>query len=207
MSYVALVDYGMCNLDSMRRAVEECGANARICEEPRDVMQAERVILPGVGSFADAMQNLRARNLDRALLDQAAGGVPLLGICLGMQLLADCGQEGGETRGLGLIPGVVSRLSPTAQTPRIPHVGWNEVYPQREHPLFAGIAAGRDFYFVHSYHLDCADHADAAASTPYCGQFTSAVARQHVMGVQFHPEKSQKTGFALLRNFLAFRPC
>lgn len=204
MSFVAVVDYGMCNLDSMRRALEECGANPRVTDDPLELEQAERIVLPGVGAFADAIHNLRERKLDQALKTQAAQQIPVLGVCLGMQLLAARGSEGGINEGLGLIPGEIVKLNPTADSPRIPHVGWNEVTPNREHPLFRGIGSGKDFYFVHSYRFHCADAADALAATPYCGGFTSAVARGHVMGVQFHPEKSQKTGFALLRNFLEY---
>ena len=203
MSFVAVVDYGMCNLDSMRRAVEECGHAARVTDDPREVREAERIVLPGVGVFADAMANLRERGLDQALVEQAGQGIPLLGVCLGMQLLAGRGVEGGDSAGLGLIPGRVPRLAPTADSPRVPHVGWNEVHPEREHALLRGIAPGKDFYFVHSYHFVCDEPADAVAYTPYCGRCTAIVARGAVMGVQFHPEKSQKAGFALLRNFLA----
>jgi glutamine amidotransferase len=207
MSFVAIVDYGMCNLDSIRRAVEECGGNPRITDDVREIAQAERIVLPGVGAFADAMSNLRERKLDLVLREQAANRVPLLGVCLGMQLLADAGEEGVGAEGLGLIPGRVVRLQPTEDSPRIPHIGWNEVYARSDSPLFQGIGAGKDFYFVHSFHFQCADAAHAAASTPYCGGFTSVVARDSIMGVQFHPEKSQKVGFALLRNFLGYLPC
>lgn len=199
-----MVDYGMCNLDSMRRALEECGASPHVTDDPRELEHAERIVLPGVGAFADAMRNLRERRLDEALKAQAAQRVPVLGVCLGMQLLASTGSEGGATAGLGLIPGEVVKLVPTSDSPRIPHVGWNEVTPHREHPLFSGLGAGKDFYFVHSYQFRCAQPGDALAGTPYCGGFTSVVARDHVMGVQFHPEKSQKSGFALLRNFLGY---
>lgn len=207
MSYVAIVDYGMCNLDSIRRAIEECGGNPRITEDAREIARAERIVLPGVGAFADAMRNLRERGLDKVLREQAAERVPLLGVCLGMQLLADAGEEGAGAEGLGLIPGRIVKLRPTEDSPRIPHIGWNEVYPAPGNPLFGNIAPGRDFYFVHSFHFQCADSAHATATTPYCGGFTSVVTRDAVMGVQFHPEKSQKAGFSLLRNFLGFLPC
>ncbi|HEX5870466.1 MAG TPA: imidazole glycerol phosphate synthase subunit HisH, partial [Longimicrobium sp.] len=147
--------------------------------------------------------NLRERGLDQALREQVLEqGVPLLGVCLGMHLLADRGIEGGETQGLGLVPGSVMKLQPDEPGTRIPHVGWNEVHPARPSPLMEGIEDGRDFYFVHSYHLACDDPADVLATTPYCGGIASAVQRGIVAGVQFHPEKSQKAGFALLRNFV-----
>jgi glutamine amidotransferase len=130
--------------------------------------------------------------------------VPLLGICLGMQLLASLGFEGGETAGLGLIGGEVRRLRPADPDTRIPHVGWNEVEPVRDSPLFAGVASRTDFYFVHSFHFVPAEPADALARTPYAAGFVSAVSRGSVFGVQFHPEKSQRPGFQVLINFLAY---
>ena len=148
------------------------------------------------------MRNLEERGLADAIVHEAQAGAPLLGICLGMQLLASRGTEAGGADGLGLVPGVVERLQPTVAERRIPHVGWNEVNPAPDQPLFAGLEAGTDFYFVHSFHLRCDSDASVAATTPYVGGFTSAVRRGAVHGVQFHPEKSQAAGFALLRNFL-----
>ncbi|MFA5181800.1 MAG: imidazole glycerol phosphate synthase subunit HisH [Syntrophales bacterium] len=204
MNIVAVVDYGMCNLDSVRRAVEECGGKAVVTDQARDLETANRIILPGVGAFPDAMSNIKALSLDRVLYAQAIGEqIPLLGICLGMQLLASKGWEGKETDGIGLIPGEVRRLEPFGDDTRIPHVGWNEVCPTQESPLFKNISSGKDFYFVHSYHF-CPEHDDQVlAYTPYAGSFVSAVQAGSVFGVQFHPEKSQKVGFQLLKNFLA----
>lgn len=200
---VAVVDYGMCNLDSVRRALEECGAEPYVTDDPADLRRADRIVLPGVGSFADAMAALRARGLDEALTEEVVSGkAPFLGVCLGMQLMAEHGEEGGGAAGLGWIPGTVRRLVPTAQDRRVPHVGWNELVPTRESELFAGLGERPDFYFVHSYWLDCAP-ADVAATTAYCGGATAVVQRDNMFGVQFHPEKSQRNGFALLRNFLA----
>lgn len=203
MKRVAVVDYGVSNLDSVARALEECGADPFVTGNPADLADAALMVLPGVGAFADGMRNLRERGLDQALRQQVLeNGVPLLGVCLGMHLLADRGIEGGETQGLGLIPGSVIRLRPDEPGTRVPHVGWNEVHPARASTLMQGIEDGRDFYFVHSYHLACDDPADVLATTPYCGGIASAVQRGVVVGVQFHPEKSQKAGFALLRNFV-----
>jgi imidazole glycerol-phosphate synthase subunit HisH len=200
---VAVVDYGVSNLDSVVRALEECGAAPFVADDPAELKNAGLMVLPGVGAFADGMRNLRERGLHQALLEQVLErGVPLLGVCLGMQLLADRGSEGGATQGLGLIPGSVVKLHPDAPGTRIPHVGWNEVHPTRPSELLEGIGEGRDFYFVHSYHLECDDAADLLATTPYCGGIASVVQRGIVAGVQFHPEKSQKAGFALLRNFV-----
>jgi glutamine amidotransferase len=200
---VAVVDYGMCNIDSVVRALEECGAAAFVAREPAELARADRIVLPGVGSFRDAMVQLRARDLPAALDREVRElGAPFLGICLGMQLLATTGTEGGACDGLGWFPAAVERLAPTEQhAERIPHVGWNEVDPVGDQPLFRSIAPGTDFYFVHSYHVHC-EPGDAAATTPYCGGFTSALHADNIHAVQFHPEKSQHAGLALLRNFL-----
>jgi imidazole glycerol-phosphate synthase subunit HisH len=205
MRSVAIVDYGLCNLDSVARAVEECGGISRVTDDPKVLTEASHIILPGVGSFADAMGELRLRKLDGVLAKLVRDHkVPFLGICLGMQLMASKGQEGGETAGLCLIDGEVRRLEPDTQLTRIPHVGWNEVTAARESPLFRGIAERKDFYFVHSYHFVCHHEENVLARTPYCGRFVSAVcAGTNIFGVQFHPEKSQKPGFQLLRNFIS----
>ena len=202
MSRVGLVDYGVCNLDSVARAVEECGGVPVIGRQPDDLADVAAIVLPGVGTFSQGMRNLRERRLDEALQEQVIGNeIPLLGLCLGMQLLATVGAEGGADRGLGWIDGEVVRLEPR-DGERVPHVGWNEVHAVDNSALFRGIEPGRDFYFVHSYHLACRDQAAVAARTPAYGGFAAAVAGEHVMGVQFHPEKSQRVGFQLLKNFL-----
>jgi imidazole glycerol-phosphate synthase subunit HisH len=204
MSSVVVVNYGLCNLDSIARAVEECGGKARISDDPRDLRTATQIILPGVGAFPDGRRNLGARSLDAELQEQVLGrGVPFLGICLGMQLMAELGHEGETVEGLGWISGEVIRLEPKGDDRRIPHIGWNNIELTRESPLFKGIPADRDFYFVHSYHLRCRDEEQVVARTPYAGGFVSSVCRDNVFGVQFHPEKSQKAGFQVLRNFLA----
>ena len=204
MNRVAIVDYGLCNIDSVARAVEECGGKATITSSPDDLPDADRIILPGVGAFPDAMANLRARGLDVSLHEQVVDQkAPFLGICLGMQLLASTGEEVVATDGLDLISARVERLRPTEDDPRIPHMGWNEVHPTGDSLLFDGIDPGTDFYFVHSFHMVCAADAAVAATTPYCGGFVSAVNAGNIFGVQFHPEKSQEAGFKLLRNFLA----
>lgn len=201
---VAIIDYGLCNLDSVARAAQECGASPLITDDPRELHSADRLILPGVGAFRDAMASLSERGLVTPIQDEVAAGAPMLGICLGMQLLATTGDEGGGSDGIGVIDGHVSRLTPTASEPRIPHVGWNEVHPVGESPLFDGIPVGADFYFVHSYHFRPAGGAAVLAETPYAGGFVSAVGHATVFGVQFHPEKSQRYGLQLLANFLSF---
>lgn len=204
MKSVGIVDYGVCNLDSVARAVEECGGAPLMARSGDDLREVGAIILPGVGAFAHGMKNLHERGLHDALREQAVENrIPLLGVCLGMQLLATAGTEGGSNPGLGLIDGEVVRLDADGNGERIPHVGWNEVYAEGPSPLFEGLEPGRDFYFVHSFHLVCRDEGDVIARTPGYGRFASAVAHDNVWGVQFHPEKSQKTGFQLLRNFLA----
>lgn len=202
---VLIVDYGMGNLGSVRRALEECGATALVSDDPDDLAHASAIVLPGVGAFADGMRALRARAWPAALAQAVHGdGLPLLGICLGMQLLATHGEEGAPTDGLGLVPGrVVRMVAPDDE--RIPHVGWNEVWPTDSEAagiMCAGIPPGSDFYFVHSYHFRPDDESDVAARTPYCGGVAAAVGRGKVWGTQFHPEKSSRAGFHLLRNFL-----
>lgn len=204
MKKVAIVDYGLCNLDSIARAVEECGGNSIITDRESDLKTATYLILPGVGAFAAAMQNLRRLGLDEVLTEQViAKQIPFLGICLGMQLIATKGYEGGENLGLGWVKGEVRRLKATTAKERIPHMGWNEVFFSKDTLLFKNIASGKDFYFVHSYHLICEEEGESLAYTPYCGGFSSAVGRGLIFGVQFHPEKSQRLGFQVLRNFLS----
>jgi glutamine amidotransferase len=199
---VAIVDHGLSNLNSIARAIEECGGTPVVTGDPRELRQANRIVLPGVGAFPTAITRLRASGLFDALLEEAGRRpVPLLGICLGMQLLAERSSEGGDNPGLGLIPGVVTKLTPT-NGERVPHMGWNEVQPVVDHPLLRGIQGGTDFYFVHSYYLSCPQPC-IVARTPYCGEFVSVAAKGNVMAVQFHPEKSQRAGFQLLQNFLA----
>lgn len=204
MKRIAIVNYGMGNIDSLCRAIRDCRANPTVTDNPDDFYAADAIILPGVGAFGDGMANLHSKGLaevlTRAVFDKE---IPTLGICLGMQLLCETGTENGIAQGLGWIPGKVQRFVPTEQKERIPHVGWNEVYPTGECPLFKGIEPGKDFYFVHSYHFE-AEPEYVRARTPYCGQFTSVVQRDNLFGVQFHPEKSQQVGAKLLENFLAW---
>lgn len=205
MTPVTVLDTGLSNLDSIVRALEVCGGVAATARAAPDLARAGRVVLPGVGAFPDGMRALTERGLDTALREHAAAGRPLLGVCLGMQLLASSSTEGGTvTPGLGLVPGEVVRLEPDAHE-RIPHIGWNEVDHRAESPLLEGIDDGADFYFVHSYHLRAVGSA-VVATTPYAGGFASVVGAGCVAGVQFHPEKSQRRGMQLLRNFLE-APC
>lgn len=200
---VAIIDYGMGNLGSVRRAFEECHANVLVITQPEELKMVDRIVLPGVGAFADAMSNLQSAGWIDALKECVQERrIPLLGICLGMQVLADKGFEGGEVDGLGLIRGQVRKLSAEPQSLRIPHIGWNEINIVRSSPLIENIESGTDFYFVHSYHFIPNSNDHIVALTPYGGRFASIVSDGIVFGVQFHPEKSSRPGFALMKNFL-----
>jgi glutamine amidotransferase len=203
---VAIVDTGLCNLGSIFRSFEECGARTVVSKSPSDLKSATHIVLPGVGSFADGMRNLREQGWVEPLQEEVLGnGIPLLGVCLGMQLLAEWGLESGETRGLGFIKGHVDKLKKRSDE-RIPHMGWNEIEKKQEHPILNGIQPGTNFYFVHSYCFLPQDEDRTIATTPYAGGFTSIVGEKNWIGVQFHPEKSQTAGFQIIRNFLEF-PC
>jgi glutamine amidotransferase len=201
---VAIVDYGVSNLDSVARAIEECGGQPVVTSEPGVLAEAASVVLPGVGAFRVGMTNLRRLGLDDVLDDLVRRrGIPLLGLCLGMHLLATRGSEGGDTAGLGFIEGEIVQLVPREPGERVPHIGWNEVVAERDSPLLSLEEPAHDFYFVHSYHFRPAAEGDVVATTPYCGGFVSVIARNNVYGVQFHPEKSSRAGFALIRGFLS----
>jgi len=199
---VVIVDHGLCNVGSARRAFEECGGQVLVSDDPSDLREASHIVLPGVGAFAAGMRELQARGWDTALRKAVRDDhIPILGICLGMQLLAEKGYEGGESEGLGLVPGQVIKMEP-GKGERLPHVGWNDVAIEKPSVLFQSIPTGTDFYFVHSFHLATTDGDDQVASAPCCGRIAAAVERGRVFGVQFHPEKSSKAGFQLIRNFL-----
>ena len=203
MRRVAIIDYGLCNIDSIRRGVEVCGGRPIVARDPDVLADADLLILPGVGSFDAAMTHLTDWGLAEAMRARVAAGTPLLGICLGMQLLAGCSEEGGPVDGLGLLPGEVVQLKRAVPGERVPHMGWNAVDYQRDDPIFAQISSGTDFYFVHSFHMRCTDERDVVATTPFCGGFVSAVRRDAVWGTQFHPEKSCPAGHQLLTNFIS----
>jgi len=202
---VVVIDYGMSNLGSIRRALEESGITVSISDDPEKLDSATHIILPGVGAFKDGIKNLRRRKFHSKLRKIVLQDkIPLLGICLGMQLLADLGYEGGKTKGLGLISGTVNLLKPSVLRERIPHIGWNNVKINRPNPLFEKIPDDTDFYFVHSYHFAPKDNKNIIGVTEYCGSFVSSVMKDNIIGVQFHPEKSQYWGLKILRNFLEF---
>jgi glutamine amidotransferase len=209
-----IIDYGSGNLRSAAKAFERAAAERGIASEivvsgaPAEVARADRIVLPGVGAFADCRRGLAAvPGLGEALEEAVRRkGRPFLGICVGMQLMARSGREFETVEGLGWIPGEVVALTPSDSALKVPHMGWNELAFARPHPLFAGIQAGAHAYFVHSFHLVCEESGDVAATTDYGGRLTAVVAHGNVAGTQFHPEKSQATGLALIGNFLAWRP-
>jgi glutamine amidotransferase len=203
LSEVVVVNSGVANLDSITRALSECGGRPVVSDDPIVVEKADRVVLPGVGSFATAMRNLNALGLAAAIRNLLnRRHVPFLGICLGMQLMATRGEEHGAAAGLDLIAGEVVPLQIKDPRERIPHMGWNEITARKASPLLGGLADGTDFYFVHSFHFRCADPADVLATVPGYGGVVAAIQRGNIMGTQFHPEKSQRAGFKLLQNFL-----
>ena len=217
MSSVAIIDYGSGNLHSAAKAFElaarEGGAGSRIIvtSRPDDVRKADRIVLPGVGAFQDCRDGLRAvtgmwETLEDVVLRR---GRPFLGICVGMQLMASRGLEHDVSEGLGWIPGDVVRIDPGDPACKIPHMGWNTLDPKRPHPLLNGLALGEQgfhAYFVHSYHLKPSDPAHLVATTRHGVEVTAMVARDNMVGTQFHPEKSQTLGLALIANFLDWRP-
>lgn len=199
---IAIIDYGVGNLFSLRSSLETIGAETVVTGDPDVIKKADKLLLPGVGAFADAAKKLRENGLDRLIVEEAQNGKPLLGICLGMQLLFDKSYEYGEHQGLGLIPGAVLPFEGVLPKQyKIPHIGWNALQIMQKSPLFTHVAQGEHVYFVHSYHAACEDVADIAALSEYGMRFTAAVARGNVMGCQFHPEKSGKTGLNILRGF------
>ncbi len=214
---LAIVDYGSGNLHSaakaFERAAHDCGHQQpiRVTRDPAVVASADRVVLPGVGAFADCRRGLGAVDGMVAALEEAVRqkGRPFFGICVGMQLLAERGREYEVTEGLGWIAGEVDRIVPSDPNLKIPHMGWNTLNVVHGHPLFDGLSLGPQglhAYFVHSYALNVADRADLVADTDYGGPVTAVVARDNIVGTQFHPEKSQKLGLALIANFLSWKP-
>jgi imidazole glycerol-phosphate synthase subunit HisH len=214
---VAIVDYGSGNLHSAAKAFERAAHEAGLGEpivvtnDPAVVANADRVVLPGVGAFADCRRGLDAVDGMVGALDEAVRqkGRPFFGICVGMQLLAERGREYEVTEGLGWIPGEVDRIVPRDPGLKIPHMGWNTLNVVRPHPVLDGLTFGphgRHAYFVHSYQLNPAQRADLVADAEYGGAVTAIVARDNIFGTQFHPEKSQKLGLALIANFLQWNP-
>jgi len=201
MNDVILIDAGTGNLRSVQKALESIGANVLRTDDPDKVLTAKQVVLPGVGAFGDFMSGLRARGLESVIKGVAARGVPLLGICVGMQALFDVGEEMGEHTGLGLLPGRVGRFAESLSV-KIPHTGWNQLTVKKDALLFNLMDDGAYVYFNHSYYCQPWNSSDVIATVDYGLQYACAVQRGNIFGVQFHPEKSQAVGLKILKNFL-----
>ena len=205
---VAVINYGMCNLGSVRRALEDLGVDVFIANEPAAIYNANKIILPGVGAFAEGMEHLVNAGWVSALNDVVINqSKPLLGICLGMQMLSTTGNEGGKSHGLDFIPGKVVRLDVMGCKLRVPHVGWNEVHFREGDALSGGIPNGSDFYFVHSYAVIAEDNNHLTSTVSYHIEIAATIRNGNVFGCQFHPEKSSKAGRQFLRNFIEYVPC
>jgi glutamine amidotransferase len=207
---LAIVDYGMANLRSVQKAFERNGHAAEIISAPEDVKRADRLVVPGVGAFRDAIALMRRTGLGQAIAEHVKSGRPMLGICLGLQLLMDVGYEDGRHEGLGIVPGECVRFTVDGppQRLKVPHMGWNSLQIQtregRRSPLFTGLPEGAYAYFVHSYHVVPKDADVIAATADYGGPFVAAIWKDNVMATQFHPEKSQAVGAVILKNFAEY---
>jgi imidazole glycerol-phosphate synthase subunit HisH len=195
---ITIIDYAINNLRSVEKAFLSMGIPVEVSDHPERIRAAEKLVLPGVGAFADAMCNLQAKGLPELIIEKVKGGTPLLGLCLGLQLLFSESEEFGRNLGLNFIPGKVKRLPPDL---KVPHIGWNQLHPKRRDPLLEGIPEGSFVYFVHSYYADPADPSDTLATTDYGIEFLAMVRRGNVWATQFHPEKSQDVGLRILKNF------
>jgi glutamine amidotransferase len=210
---IAVIDYGSGNLHSAAKAIElaarETGETVSVTSDAKALKDAKRIVLPGVGAFADCKRGLAGLpGMIEALEKEVIkNGKPFLGICVGMQLMAERGLEDGVHDGLGWIKGEVRKLTPSDPTLKIPHMGWNDLQmTSKRHPLFKGLESGSDVYFVHSYHLVCKNERDVLAETDYGGSVAAVIGRDNMAGTQFHPEKSQAVGLTLIANFLAWNP-
>jgi imidazole glycerol-phosphate synthase subunit HisH len=201
MNDVILIDAGTGNLRSVQKALETVGAKVERTDEPQKVLPGNRIVLPGVGAFGDFMSGLRTRGLEEAIRHVVSRGVPLLGICVGMQALFDVGEEQGEHTGLGLLAGKVVRFAESPSV-KVPHTGWNQLEFGKETPLFRGVQPGAYAYFNHSYYCQASNPADVIATTDYEINYACAVHHENIFGVQFHPEKSQAVGLRILKNFV-----
>jgi imidazole glycerol-phosphate synthase subunit HisH len=198
---IAIIDYGVGNLRNVEKAFEAVGARAIVTGDAGAIREAERIVLPGVGAFGQCARRLREAGLDRLVIEAAEAHKPVLGLCVGLQLMFDEGHEFGIHKGLGLLGGRVIRFPQPG--PHVPQIGWNQIENIKPHPIVEGLAEGTYFYFVHSYHVEAEDQSDVVATTEYGIRYASICARGSVIGVQFHPEKSQDAGLRLLANFAA----
>ncbi len=195
-----IVDYGMGNLHSLAKAIKRLGHSPRISDDPALILDADKLFLPGVGHFKEGMARLQSKGLLKPLTEKVLNEkTPLLGICLGMQLLTKHSEEG-DVPGLGWINATTTKF--TNDAIRVPHIGWNTIAPAKDHPLLAGVATTTPFYFVHSYYVTCETKRDILATTEYGTKFVSAVQKENIIGVQFHPEKSHDEGLKIIKHFL-----
>ena len=200
---ISIVDYQMGNLRSVQKAFEKVGVEAEITSDPEQLRKAEKIVVPGVGAFEDAIAELHRRSLVEPICEAIRAGTPFLGICLGLQLLFDVSHEGGRFEGMGIIPGEVVRFQDQAGV-KIPHMGWNQVVIRQPVPLMKGIDEGSHFYFVHSYYVVPTDQSVVAVECDYHQRFCAMIWRDNIFATQFHPEKSQHVGLQMLKNFADF---
>jgi glutamine amidotransferase len=198
---IAILDYEMGNLKSVSKALEAVGAEVRITRNPQEALQADKLVVPGVGAFRDCMGNLGKFNLVEAIQSFIKSGRPYLGICLGMQILMEESEEGGKYEGMGIFSGKVKRFAPELKL-KVPHMGWNRLIPEKESTILQGLNPESFAYFVHSYYVEPKKKKISAATTDYGVKFTSVIEQDNIYAVQFHPEKSQKVGLKILENFV-----
>ncbi len=195
---IAIIDYGVGNLRSVEKAFTSQDIEAVVTSDEKILQKADKLALPGVGAFKACMDGLKARGFDQLVLESAAAGKPIIGLCVGLQMMFEEGHEFGVHRGLGLMPGRVVKFPDKL---RVPHIGWNQVEFKKDHPIFSGLPSQTFFYFVHSYYVEANDESNVLGVTDYGMRYASICGRDNIIGVQFHPEKSQAAGLKLLKNF------
>ena len=195
---IAIIDYGVGNLRSVEKAFTSQGIDAVVTSDEKQLRAADKLVLPGVGAFKACMDGVKARGFDELVLDAAKAGKPIIGLCVGLQMMFDEGHEFGVHKGLGLMPGRVVKFP---EKLRVPHIGWNQVEFKRDHAVFSGLPSQTFFYFVHSFYVESADQTCVLGETDYGMRYASICGRDNIVGVQFHPEKSQSAGLKLLKNF------
>ncbi|MBK8431694.1 MAG: imidazole glycerol phosphate synthase subunit HisH [Chloroflexi bacterium] len=201
MTHIVMIDYGAGNIRSAFKAFEHLGADIELTSDPRRVLKGDKLVLPGVGAFGAGMAELRRRDLEDPIHEAVGRGIPLLGICVGMQYLFETSDEMGQHTGLGLIPGRVTRFEPSPDH-KVPHMGWNQLHHDQTHPLLKGVDNGAYCYFVHSYYCIPTQPEDTVATADYGRDFCAIVGRGNIFGLQFHPEKSHTIGLRILQNFI-----
>ncbi len=199
---IGLVDVGIGNLGSLKSALEKLQLNFKNCNEAKDFESINKLIVPGVGNFRKFMEVLKSRNMDKIILEKNKKNIPILGICLGYQIYFEESEEKQKTKGLGILKGVFKNLSEVSESIKVPHTGWNECSFKKKSPLFEGILDNSDFYFTHKYYLKNYEEDNVMSLTNYHIDIVSSVSKNNIYGVQFHPEKSQKNGLKLLKNFV-----